>query len=90
MLSQVQLFVTPWTVAHKAPLSMEFSRLEYWIRLPFPPPGNLPNPGIKLTSPAWQAGSLPLSQKLHIGIKFWIFQSAESEDMNSHFLRLTN
>ena len=41
MLSHVQLFVTPWTVAHHAPLSMQFSRLEYWSGLPFPPPGNL-------------------------------------------------
>ena len=45
-LSHVQLFVTPWTVAHQAPLSMEFSRQEYWSGLPFSPPGDLPNPGI--------------------------------------------
>ena len=38
-------FVTPWTVAHQAPLSMGFSRQEYWSGLPFPPPGDLPNPG---------------------------------------------
>ena len=46
---------TPWTVAHQAPLSMEFSRQEYWSGVPFPPPGGLPNPGIKpvsLASPA--------------------------------------
>ena len=42
----------PWTVAHKAPLSMGFSRQEYRSGLPFPPPGHLPNPGIELTSPA--------------------------------------
>ena len=47
MLSCVQLFATPWTVAHQAPLSMRFSRQEYWSRLPCPPPGGLPNPGIK-------------------------------------------
>ena len=41
-----------WTVAHQAPLSMEFSRLEYWSVMPFPPPGDLPNPGIKSTSPS--------------------------------------
>ena len=46
-LSCIWLFVTPWTVDHKAPLSMEFSRQEYWIRLPFLPPGDLPNPGIE-------------------------------------------
>ena len=54
-------FVTPWTVAHQAPLSMGFPRQEYWRSLPFPSPGDLPDSGIKLTSPAWQAGSLPLS-----------------------------
>ena len=46
------------------PLSMGFSRQEYWSELPFPSPGDLPNSGIKLTSPAWQADSLPLS---HLG-----------------------
>ena len=50
---------TPRTVAHQAPLSIEFSRQEYWSRLPFPSPGYLPNPGIKLRSPAVQADSLP-------------------------------
>ena len=43
--------VTPWTVARQAPLSMEFSRQEYWSRLPFPPPGDLPDPGIEPMSP---------------------------------------
>ena len=47
-----QLFATPWTVAHQAPLSMEFSTQEYWIGLPFPSPGDFPNPGIKPGSPA--------------------------------------
>ena len=46
-LSHVQLFVTPWTVAHQAPLSMKFSRQEYWSGLPFLPPADLPNPGIE-------------------------------------------
>ena len=45
-------FATPWTVAHQAPLSMGFSRQEYWRWLPFPSPGNLPDLGIKLASPA--------------------------------------
>ena len=49
VLSHVQLFVTPWTVAHQAPLSLEFSRQEYWSGLPFPPPGDLPNPGTEST-----------------------------------------
>ena len=48
--SCVRLFVTPWTMAHQAPLSMGFSRQEYWSGLPFPSPGNLPYPGIKPTS----------------------------------------
>ena len=59
MLSCVQHFVTPWTVAGQAPLSMEFSRQEYWNGLPFPSPGDLPDPGIETASPALQADSLP-------------------------------
>ena len=51
-LSHVQLFVTPWTVAHHAPLSMGLSRQEYWSGLPFPSPEDLPDPGIKPRSPA--------------------------------------
>ena len=56
--------VTSWTVAHQAPLSMGFFRQEYWSGLPFPPPDDLPDPGIKptfLASPALQVDSLPLS-----------------------------
>ena len=59
LLSCVRLFVTPGTVAHQAPLSMQFSRQEYWSGLPFPSPGDLPNPGVKPRSPALQADSLP-------------------------------
>ena len=51
-LSHVQLFVTPWTVACQAPLSVGFSRQEYWSGLLFPLPEDLPNPGIELASPA--------------------------------------
>ena len=51
--------VIPWTVAHQAPPSMEFSRQEYWSGLPFPSPGNLPDPGVESRSPALQADSLP-------------------------------
>ena len=57
--SGVQLFATPWTVARKTPLSMGISRQEYWSGFPCPPPGNLPNPGIKPRSPALQEDSLP-------------------------------
>ena len=52
MLSHVRLFATPWTVARQAPLSMGFSRPECWSRLPFPSPGDLPDPGIEPASPA--------------------------------------
>ena len=58
--SRVQLFLTLWTVASQAPLSMGFSRQEYWSGLPCPPPGDLPNPGIDPESPALQADSLHL------------------------------
>ena len=56
--SHVQLSGTPWTVACKAPLSMGFSRQEYWSGLPFPSPGYLPNPGIKPRSPTLQPDAL--------------------------------
>ena len=59
LLSRVWLFVTSWTVAHQASQSMEFSRQEYWSGLPFPSPGDLPDPGIKPGSPALQADALP-------------------------------
>ena len=58
-LSPVRLFATPWTVAYQAPQSMEFSRQEYWSGLPFPSPGDLPDPGIEPGSPALQADTLP-------------------------------
>ena len=63
LLSCVRFFMTPWTVALQAPLSMGFSRREYWSGLPCPPPGDIPNPGIEPESPvapALQADSLPL------------------------------
>ena len=56
-LSRVRLFETPWTAAGQAPLSMRFPREEYWSELPFPSPGDLPDPGIKPMSPAL-AGAL--------------------------------
>ena len=58
-LNRVRLFATPWTAAYQALPSMEFSRQEYWSGLPFPFPGDLPNPGIKPGSPALQADALP-------------------------------
>ena len=59
VLSHVRLSATHWTVAHQAPLSMGFSRQEYWSGLPCPPPGELPDPGIgpaSLLSPALAGG----------------------------------
>ena len=58
-LSRVQLFVTTWTVAYQVPLSVGFSRQEYWSGLPFPSPRDLLNPGIKPRSPTLQADALP-------------------------------
>ena len=57
-LSQVRLFVTLWAVAYQAPLSMGFSRKEYWSGLPFPSLGDLSDPGIEPRSPALQADAL--------------------------------
>ena len=59
LLSCVRLFATRWTVAYQASPSMEFSRQEYWNGLPFPSPGDLPNPGIEPRSPTLQADTLP-------------------------------
>ena len=59
VLSHVHLFATPWTVAYQVPPSVGFSRQEYWSGLPFPSPGDLPDPGIKPGSPALQTDGLP-------------------------------
>ena len=74
LLSRVRLFATPWTVAYYAPLSMGLSRQEYWSGLPFPSPEDLPDPGIKPSSPALQADTLPSeipgrSKQLHLSHK---------------------
>ena len=55
-LSQVQIFVFPWTTPHQSSLPKGFPRQEYWSGLPFPSPGDLPNPGINLKSPALTGG----------------------------------
>ena len=73
--------VTPWSVAHQASLSMGFPRQEYWSGLVFPSPGDLPHPGIKPTSPAWQADSLPLS---HLGIPFIIYYLRTHTHTHTH------
>ena len=71
-LNRIRLFATPWTVTYEAPLSMGFSRQEYWSGLPFPSPGDLPDPGIELGSPALQADALtsepPGKQFYKVGI----------------------
>ena len=59
LLSRVRLFATPWTVAYRAPASMEVSRQECWSELPFPSPGDHPNPGIEPRTLALQADALP-------------------------------
>ena len=66
-LSCVWLFVKPWTVACQAPLSMGFSRQEYWSGLSFPSPGDRPNPGIELGSPTLQADSSIWARR-----EFWL------------------
>ena len=58
-LSHAQLFATPWTAAYQVPPSKGFSRQEYWRGLPFPSPGDLPDPGIEPGSPALSADALP-------------------------------
>ena len=59
LLSRVQLFATPWTVAYPAPLSMGFPKQEYWSGLPCPSPGDLPDPRIEPTFPVLQMDSFP-------------------------------
>ena len=56
MLSRVRLFPTPWTIAHQDPMFMGFSQQEYWSGVPFPPPGDLPNPEIKHVSSSLAGG----------------------------------
>ena len=78
--SSVQLFVTPWTIACQAPLSMGFSRQEYWSGLPHPPPGDLLRPGIKpasLRSPALADGFFTASAtwEAQINYSFGFFKS---------------
>ena len=63
-----------WTAAHQPPLSMGFSRQEYWHELPSPPPGDPPNPGIKLVSPELQVDSLPLGHWGSLEIALFSFK----------------
>ena len=68
----------PWTVSCLAPLSVGFSRQEYWSGLPFPSPGDLPNPGIKPGSPALQADSLPTEP---LGKLMWTLKQSDSNEL---------
>ena len=78
VLSLLSDSATPWTIACQAPLSMEFSRLEYWGGLPFPSPGDLPDPGIKLVSlvdsfiDRWILHNEPLGKPISVTIKGYI------------------
>ena len=72
--SQVQLFVTPWTVAHQTPLSVEFSRQDYRSGLPFPLPGDLSDLGIELTSPAASALAGGFFTTVPLGRPFLLFE----------------
>ena len=85
MLSSVRLFVTPWTVSCQTPLSMEFSRPEYWSGLPFPSPQDLPDPEIKPGSPALQADSLPSEPFGEIANICWIIEKARVFQKNIYF-----
>ena len=79
-------FVSPWTLIHQAPLSMEFSRQEYRSGLTFHSPGYLPNPWIELTSPAWQADSL---QPSHLGSPFTLIMCVEICTYNGKYIYYT-
>ena len=94
LLSHVQVFVAPRTVAGQAPLSMEFFRQEYWNGSPFPSPGDLPDPGIKPMSPvslALQVYSLPSeppekqngAEWIHIHV--WLSRSAFCLKLSQHW-----
>ena len=73
------LSLTPWTVAHQAPLSMGFSRQEYWSRLPFPPPGDLLDPGIQPNLMHWQVNYHCTTWKVREGAQKLEFKQAPSQ-----------
>ena len=80
-LSCVRLSAALWTVAHQTPLSMGFPRQEYWSGLPFPPPGDLPNPGIEPASP----GSPALADRIFYHLATW-----EGHTLIKHYLILSS
>ena len=77
-LSHIQFFAIPWTTSCQGPLSMQFSRQEYLSGLPCPPPGNLPNPGIKPRSPELQADSLLIESPGKPVLLHWFSSVAQS------------
>ena len=81
LLSHVWLFAIPWTVVYQASLSMGFSKQEYWSGLPFPSPGDLPEPGIEPRSPALQADSLPSEE---CGSR-WIYETCKQLSVLNFF-----
>ena len=85
-LSHVRLFATPWTVAYQAPPSMGFPRQECWSGLPFPSPGDLPNPGIKPGSPALQADALPSEPpgKVYVCMYMYIHTHINTHTMDDY------
>ena len=83
-LSRVQLFVTSWTVAYQVPPSMGFSRQEYWSGLPFPSPGDLPDPGTEPGSPALRVDALP-SESQHIKKQRYYFANKGPSSQSSGF-----
>ena len=72
-LSRVRLFATPWTVGYQAPPSLGFSRQEYWSGLPFPSPGELPDPGIEPRSPTLEADVLTSEHDALLTRSLWLF-----------------
>ena len=97
-LSRVRLFTTSWTIDYQAPPSMGFSRQEYWSGLPFPSPGDLPNPRIKPKSPALQGNALPSeppgkpqevtkAKAMAIGVAPWPQVTAGQEVQRIHHLQ---
>ena len=89
-LSRVRLFATPWTVAYQAPLSMGFSRQEYWSGVPFPSPGDLPNPGIEPGSTALYTDALPSEPPERSPLKSILIDSWVIHDMAVPILRYRN
>ena len=85
LLGSVRLFATPWGVAYQDPPSMGFSRQEYWSGLPFPSPGDLPNPGIEPGSPALRADALPSEPLGKTIFRVYIYKAELVKFYSQHF-----